>query len=131
MWQSWTTLRAMLNAGAKAELATDPAKRALTKPETLWEIEQGRGLHAKEGRVECAECHPEHAGRDFELVDWGVERDAFDHARAGWVLSGAHAQLKCEQCHQEKKLLETDAKFHNSTPANCIEGALKVTLIGL
>ncbi len=46
MWQSWTTLRAMLNAGAKAELATDPAKRALTKPETLWEIEQGRGLSA-------------------------------------------------------------------------------------
>ncbi|MBC7142331.1 MAG: amidase [Rhodobacteraceae bacterium] len=46
MWRSWTTLRAMLNAGAKAELASDPARRALTKPETLWEIEQGLGLAA-------------------------------------------------------------------------------------
>ena len=46
MWRSWTTLRAMLNAGAKADLASDPAKRALTKPETLWEVERGLGLSA-------------------------------------------------------------------------------------
>lgn len=46
IWRSWTTLRAMLNAGAKAGLASDPAKRALTKPETLWEIEQGLELSA-------------------------------------------------------------------------------------
>ncbi|MEZ5779996.1 MAG: amidase [Paracoccaceae bacterium] len=46
LWQSWTTLRAMLNAGAKSALHDDPAKRALTKPETLWEIEQGRELSA-------------------------------------------------------------------------------------
>lgn len=46
LWRSWTTLRAMLNAGAKADLANDHAKRALTKPETLWEIERGRGLSA-------------------------------------------------------------------------------------
>jgi len=46
LWSSWTTLRAVLNAGGKRELATDPAKRALTKPETLWEIEQGAALSA-------------------------------------------------------------------------------------
>ncbi len=46
LWSSWTTLRAMLNAGAKADLGRDPAKRALTKPETLWEIDQGAGLSA-------------------------------------------------------------------------------------
>ncbi|WP_347310291.1 amidase [Defluviimonas sp. SAOS-178_SWC] len=46
LWRSWTTLRAMLNAGAKADLASDPAKRAMTKPETLWEIERGLGLSA-------------------------------------------------------------------------------------
>jgi amidase len=45
--QAWTTLRAMLNAGAKRALAEDPAKRALTKPETQWEIEQGMGLSAQ------------------------------------------------------------------------------------
>ncbi|MGI1663880.1 amidase [Palleronia sp. KMU-117] len=46
LWSSWTTLRAGLNAGAKRDLADDPAKRALTKPETLWEIEQGASLTA-------------------------------------------------------------------------------------
>jgi amidase len=48
MWSSWTTLRAMLNAGAKRSLHDDPAKRAQTKPETLWEIEQGLSLSAAE-----------------------------------------------------------------------------------
>jgi amidase len=46
LWLSWVTLRAMLNAGGKRALAEEPAKRALTKPETLWEIEQGSGLSA-------------------------------------------------------------------------------------
>ena len=47
LWSSWITLRAALNAGAKRDLAADPAKRALTKPESLWEIEQGQGLSAQ------------------------------------------------------------------------------------
>jgi amidase len=46
LWRSWITLRAMLNAGAKGALYADPAKRALLKPETQWEIEQGLGLTA-------------------------------------------------------------------------------------
>lgn len=44
LWSAWITLRAALNAGARRELAADPAKRALTKPETLWEIEQGASV---------------------------------------------------------------------------------------
>ena len=47
LWQSWTTLRAMLNAGKMQPLYDDPAKRARIKPETLWEIEQGQGLSAQ------------------------------------------------------------------------------------
>ncbi len=46
LWHSWITLRAMLNAGAKRDIYVDPAKRALLKPETLWEIEQGADLTA-------------------------------------------------------------------------------------
>ena len=46
LWWAWVTLRAMLNAGGKRALAEDPAKRARTKPETIWEIEQGAGLTA-------------------------------------------------------------------------------------
>ncbi|TGD65594.1 amidase [Tabrizicola sp. WMC-M-20] len=47
LWHSWTTLRAMLNAGRMKPLYDDPAKRAQLKPETIWEIEQGQGLTAQ------------------------------------------------------------------------------------
>ncbi len=47
LWQSWVTLRAMLNAGAKRALYDDPARRAQLKPETQWEIEQGLTLTAQ------------------------------------------------------------------------------------
>ena len=46
LWQSWTTLRAMLNSNGMRALYDDPAKRALIKPETIWEIEQGLGMTA-------------------------------------------------------------------------------------
>lgn len=41
LWDSWTILRSAFNALARRDLLDDPAKRALTKPETLWEIETG------------------------------------------------------------------------------------------
>jgi amidase len=47
LWQAWVTLRAMLNAGARRALYADPAQRAATKPETIWEIEQGLHLTAE------------------------------------------------------------------------------------
>jgi amidase len=46
LWHAWTTLRAMLNAGGMQALYDDPLKRALIKPETIWEIEQGQRLTA-------------------------------------------------------------------------------------
>ena len=46
LWFAWTTLRAMLNAGAKGDLFANPATRARLKPETLWEVEQGQTLSA-------------------------------------------------------------------------------------
>ena len=71
LWTSWVTLRAMLNAGGKRALAEDPAKRALTKPETLWEIEQGLGLSAQavyEASVIRSRWHA-HAARLFQSYD--------------------------------------------------------------
>ena len=68
--------------------------------EIQWLVDRGRGFHARVGKGECASCHPDHAGRDFELVKW-PDRSArqFDHARAGWLLDGKHARLHCEKCH--------------------------------
>ncbi|MFP5480682.1 MAG: amidase [Alphaproteobacteria bacterium] len=71
LWSAWVTLRAMLNAGGKRALAEDPAKRALTKPETIWEIEQGMGLSAQtvyEASVIRSRWHA-HAARLFERYD--------------------------------------------------------------
>lgn len=71
--------------------------------EVRWLMDQGRGVHGREVRQskkECASCHPDHAGADFDLVAWpegGKER--FDHRKAGWTLEGAHADTKCEKCH--------------------------------
>jgi amidase len=71
LWSSWVTLRAMLNAGAKRALAEDPGKRAQTKPETLWEIEQGLGLSAQsvyDASVIRSRWHA-HAARMFDRFD--------------------------------------------------------------
>lgn len=71
LWSAWVTLRAMLNAGGKRALAEDPAMRALTKPETIWEIEQGMGLSAQtvyEASVIRSRWHA-HAARLFERYD--------------------------------------------------------------
>ena len=71
LWSAWVTLRAMLNAGSKRALAEDPAKRALTKPETIWEIEQGLNLSAQavyEASVIRSRWYA-HAARLFDRFD--------------------------------------------------------------
>ena len=65
--------------------------------------EQKRGFHARNGDAPCASCHPDHAGRDFELIAWdGGSFEKFDHAKAGWPLAGKHAKAACRDCHQPK-----------------------------
>jgi len=67
-----------------------------------WLVERGRGLHARTDE-ECATCHPDHAGRDFELIDWEEGApEKFDHTRTGWPTDGAHAALKCRDCHKQE-----------------------------
>ena len=71
LWQAWTTLRAMLNAGGMKALYDDPKKRAQIKPESLWEIEQGRGLTAQ-AVYEASTIRSRwyaHAARLFERYD--------------------------------------------------------------
>lgn len=75
-----------------------------------WLIERRRGFHATIGQATCASCHPDHAGSGFALIKWNEGApERFDHARAGWALSGRHATAKCTACH--------DAKFRASTVA--------------
>lgn len=78
-----------------------PAKCLACHREIGWLVEQGRGLHAANPSVPCASCHPDHAGREFQLVQWpDGGRDRFDHRRAGWALAQSHATLRCGECHE-------------------------------
>lgn len=62
------------------------------------EVRSGTGFHAKKGD-NCATCHPDHRGRDFELIRI-VESD-FDHDATGFPLRQAHAEAACADCHTE------------------------------
>lgn len=71
LWQAWTALRAMLNAGGMKALYDDPKKRAQIKPESIWEIEQGGGLTAQ-AVYEASTIRSRwyaHAARLFERYD--------------------------------------------------------------
>ncbi len=64
-------------------------------------IQDDRGLHPRVAKQECASCHPEHAGLDFDLVHWDEgAAERFDHRRAGWALEGKHATTECRACHK-------------------------------
>ncbi|MDB5555387.1 MAG: amidase [Rhizobium sp.] len=47
LWQGWTTMRHFLVSNGNASDYADPGKRALMKPELIWEIENGEGLSAR------------------------------------------------------------------------------------
>jgi hypothetical protein len=58
----------------------------------------GSGTHGRlDAQARCADCHPEHRGRDFDPVEFAVQH--FDHAATALALTGAHAALECDQCH--------------------------------
>lgn len=69
--------------------------------EIAWLEDQERGLHGQVAGSKCSECHPEHAGEAFDLVDFDDPED-FRHERAGWPLDGAHRKIECEKCHREE-----------------------------
>ena len=48
IWRAWLKLRAWQAGSSLADIAADPARRGLLKPEALWEAEQGKDLSAFE-----------------------------------------------------------------------------------
>ena len=48
VWRSWTTLRSWLAANGMCDSYDDPEKRALMKPEIIWEIERGLEMTGRE-----------------------------------------------------------------------------------
>lgn len=70
-------------------------------------INAGRGFHASamvRGRS-CATCHLDHKGASYDAMGWKAltgGQNGFDHERAGWPLTGAHATVPCASCHTQK-----------------------------
>ncbi len=63
-----------------------------------------RGLHASFGAIsasqkQCATCHSEHNGENFNLIRWNPTPGAFDHSKTGYALEGKHVGLACARCH--------------------------------
>jgi len=72
-------------------------------------VAKRHGFHGllSDGERSCNKCHHEHQGRDFALIDWGKGgKTTFDHRRAGFPLVGKHAPLKCDQCHQDRLIVD-------------------------
>jgi hypothetical protein len=81
-------------------------------------IDEKKGLHPRVGDKTCASCHPDHAGRDFQLIFWGEGGQAgFDHSRSGWVLQGKHATTECRACHTSKFQKDAVAPLIRRRPA--------------
>jgi NAD-dependent dihydropyrimidine dehydrogenase PreA subunit len=67
-------------------------------------LREHRGLHAAVVQdaapgKECARCHSEHNGEDFQLIHWETPLASFDHRKTGYTLEGKHAALDCKRCH--------------------------------
>lgn len=71
-------------------------------------IDAGRGYHYFTRKLECAKCHKEHHGRDFELIRWNPE--SFDHKQTGFLLEGRHDGLDCRRCHKAENIQEADIR---------------------
>jgi hypothetical protein len=75
-------------------------------------VDGDKGFHGRVGKGElCATCHREHKGLKAKIIDWGAAgKRAFDHARTGTPLRGAHRPLDCKECHVSKRIV--DDKIH-------------------
>jgi hypothetical protein len=63
-------------------------------------------------------------------VDWGDGGQArFDHAKAGWALAGKHAKVKCQECHDPRRITDGAVKEVAGKGRKTLLGA-PVTCVG-
>jgi hypothetical protein len=69
-------------------------------PEIQKRLQARQGYHARK-LGQCASCHSEHKGRDYDVT--GLSRLNFNHIDTGWPLTGKHRQAECKDCHTTKR----------------------------
>ncbi len=71
-------------------------------------IRDNVGYHATVKSKECAECHQEHLGRNYEIVRF--DTSSFDHSIVGFVLDGKHKTIGCRACHNPAHVVAADVR---------------------
>lgn len=69
-------------------------------------LREQKGLHATAAEKNCATCHKDHVGPDFDMVLF--DTTAFRHDSTGFELAGSHAELGCRECHQPQLIIASD-----------------------
>lgn len=73
------------------------------------DVDKQQGFHGKSPQAKqkpCKECHTEHEGRAFKIVQLNEKK--FNHKLTDYPLLGGHKKAKCAQCHNpEKKRRDT------------------------
>ncbi|MEJ2540299.1 MAG: hypothetical protein P8188_10045 [Gemmatimonadota bacterium] len=87
-------------------------------------VSSGRGFHGTLPENDCAACHKDHFGPDFDLLHF--DPVAFDHERAGYSLTGGHRDAGCRDCHVPAYLDDPDVRAFKAR-----YGALDRTFLGL
>lgn len=64
---------------------------------------EGIGLHGRISSDDCAACHDEHNGADYDLFAAALEQFDAAHHAALFPLDGAHAELECAACHADEQ----------------------------
>ena len=78
-------------------------------------LQQNSGFHSTEKVKEqkCWNCHSEHHGRKFRIVNFN--KDNFNHSSTGFDLLGSHKKTDCEKCHTSKNISDVELKKRAKT----------------
>ena len=64
------------------------------------DVSSKQGFHGRNAgtlTAECRSCHPDHLGRDGDIL--GLSDSTFDHDESDFPLSGVHTSAACGDCH--------------------------------
>lgn len=74
-----------------------------------------KGYHASaevKGK-DCATCHNEHHGRNFQITRF--DKNNFNHAKTGFTLKGQHAKEDCKACHKPAYIKDAKLRKNQGT----------------
>ena len=87
-------------------------------------IDQKLGFHATVADQSCGDCHKDHFGLDFDVLNFIP--DEFDHGLTEYALVGAHTSVECRSCHQPELIVSPLVREIKAQ-----HGALQNTWLGL